>query len=207
MRIIKVQGNGQASLPADTVRLTFNIECERFVYGDCVDELNNRVDQLRTCLAECNIEQREIKTSDFNITINQEYKNGRYNLIGYRARHGLTLEIPFFQNTLNAVLNAIAKGGSNTSVSIAFSCSDKAQIKKMVLEDAVRKARTNAEIMTAAAGVVLGDLVTMDYGWSEVRFYSDDSDMSICESGTPSPNFEPDDIKAMDMITMVYEIH
>ena len=210
MRTIKVQGNGQASLPADTVRFTFKIQAERPNYGHCVEELNNRVDMLRADLAKCGIERNETKTSDFNVTMNHGYENGQRYFIGYKAWHGLFLEIPFSQTALNTALNTIAHGNSNSSVSIAFSCSDKELLKKMVLEDAVHKARQNAEIMAAAAGVVLGELLTMDYGWNEVRFYSDVTD--ICCSGPddpcpPSPDIEPDDIKAGDRVTLVYEIH
>jgi len=210
MRTIKVQGNGEASLPADTVRFTFQIQSERTIYGDCVEELNNRVDLLRADLAKCGIERNEVKTSGFNVTINQKYENGRYHFIGYKAWHGLFLEIPFSQTALNTALNTIASGNSNSSVSIAFSCNDKELLKKMVLEDAVHKARRNAEIMAAAAGVALGELLTMDYGWNEVRFYSGETDMVCCEAEeafSPGPDIEPDDIKAGDRVTLVYEIH
>ena len=82
-------------------------------------------------------------------------------------------------------------------------------MRKLVLEDAVRKAKTNAETLAAAAGVRLGALVQMDYGWLEVRFSTGEYDC-CCESGEDNPmvppDIEPEDVKAEDSVTLIYEI-
>lgn len=210
MRVIKVQGNGQASLPADTARLSFKISVERKEYDECVHELNEQTGMLRADISACGIKQSEIKTLDFDIRLNQKYENGRYHFIGYIAHHNLALEIPFCQSTLNLVLNAITEGQCAPSISVAFSCGNKELLRKLVLEDAVRKARMNAETMAAAAGVVLGTLQSIDYSWNEVRYYS--KELDLCFAGNeeqpspPGPDIEPDDINARDTVTMVFAI-
>jgi hypothetical protein len=74
----------------------------------------------------------------------------------------------------------------------------------------VRVAKENAEALSAAAGVTLGKLQQIDYGWSEVRIYDREASV-LCESDAPSSpcceaDIEPEDVSAEDNVTLVYEM-
>ena len=59
-----------------------------------------------------------------------------------------------------------------------------------------------------AAGVQLGDILRIDYGWTEIRVSSErmmDYDASTAYS-MPMPDIEPDEIKAGDNVTVVWAI-
>lgn len=76
--------------------------------------------------------------------------------------------------------------------------------------EAVRVAKKNAAALTAAAGVKLGKLQQIDYGWSEVRIYDREASV-LCEGDSPLPScseadIEPEDVSAEDNVTLVYEI-
>jgi uncharacterized protein YggE len=53
------------------------------------------------------------------------------------------------------------------------------------MADTVRKATENARTLAEAAGVKLGRILQMDYGWSEVRIY--ESDARLVSEGAPPP--------------------
>ena len=67
--------------------------------------------------------------------------------------------------------------------------------------------------MTEAAGVTLGDIITIDYSWGEITFLSEPMHkcMSLAEecympSGSYDIDIEPDDIDVTDTVTVVWKI-
>jgi uncharacterized protein YggE len=80
----------------------------------------------------------------------------------------------------------------------------------LLLDEAVKDARKKATIMANAAGVKLGNILSINFNWSEIHFnskltYSDYSDRSMLleESNVPD---NPDDIRASDTVSVVWEI-
>jgi uncharacterized protein YggE len=101
----------------------------------------------------------------------------------------------------------VGKGTSGAQISLSFTIKDADAVRKLVLEDAVRKAKSNAETLATAAGVRLGSLVQMDYGWVEVRVTTDEYLCAPCDDPLiPSPDIEPGDVRAEDTVTLMYEI-
>ena len=68
------------------------------------------------------------------------------------------------------------------------------------------------EILTKASGVTLGELVSIDYNWSELHLFSqtqydmEDACMRMASAAPTSIEIEPDDIDVSDSITFVWEI-
>jgi len=58
-----------------------------------------------------------------------------------------------------------------------------------------------------AAGVSLGDIIQIDYSWSEVRFQTD---FEVCEAkatmSEPSYDITPEDVDVSDSVTVIWEI-
>ena len=196
-------------MPPDTVVFSFEILAEHKEYSTCHENLNRRVAELRQELGRCGIDRAEVKTSDYRIQVKSRYENGRSWHDGYTARHHIRVETPFSQENINRVLSTVGSGVSGTQIALSFTVNDKDAVRKLVLEDAVRKAMTNAETLAAAAGVRLGALVQMEYGWLEVRYSTGEYDC-CCESGESydpaPPNIDPEDVKAEDSVTLIYEI-
>ena len=77
-------------------------------------------------------------------------------------------------------------------------------LKKAVL-DAKEKSRAIAE----AADIEIGSIIRIDYDWSEIRFQREEFDYlreASCESSIASIDIQPDNIKASDTVSIVWEI-
>ena len=72
----------------------------------------------------------------------------------------------------------------------------------------MQTAKTNAQTLAAAAGVTLGSLQQIDYGWAEVRIYEQDANLSCPgpEALAAEADIDPQDVKAEDTVTLVYEV-
>ena len=208
MRVVRVQGKGRVSTEPDICVLSFSVEELTKEYGDCMSNLNQRTEQLRKGLRASGINIHDVKTTDFNIRVETKYAQGRHVFVGYRGSHRLHVELPTDKDLLNKILGKIVKARSGAEISIAFSIKDKESLKKETLQDAVRVAETNARTLADAAGLKLGKLQQLDYGWTEVRIHEYETNMVCAPTMMDeySIDIEPEDVFAEDNVTLVYEI-
>lgn len=208
MRVVRVQGRGKVSTEPDICILSFDVEMVTKEYGDCMNNLNQRTNQLRQSLSASEINIHDLKTTDFNIRVENKYSQQRYVFVGYRGSHRLHIELPVDKELLNRVLRKIVEGRSGAEISIAFSIEDKESLRKKTLQEAVRVAKNNAKTLADAAGLKLGDIQQLDYGWTEVRIHEYEANMILADSvmACSPPDIEPEDVFAEDSVTLVYEI-
>ena len=207
MRLLKVQGKGHVSIEPDMVTVSFDVETKVRDYEECLRTLNSRAEDLRQSMIASGLETR-LKTSAFNVRVETQYKGGQHIFVGYAASHRMQIELPVDKTLLNKVLGHVAKGHSGAEIKLAFSVRDKDSLRKRVLTAAVQVAKENAETLASAAGLKLGKLMQMDYGWAEVRIYDQESVM-VCEGSVMedyNADIEPEDVGADDSVTLVYEI-
>jgi uncharacterized protein YggE len=209
MRVLKVQGKGRISVEPDLVTLSFDVATSAKEYAVCLCDLNVRAEDLRVSMAAAGLDRTELKTSDFSVRVETQFKGGQHLFIGYRASHNMRIDLPMDKELLNKTLRQIAQGHSGAEVKLAFSVKDKDGLRNRVLKEAVRTAKNNAENLASAAGISLGKLQQVDYGWAEVRIYGGEANM-ICECpkqmATYEADIEPDDVAGEDSVTLIYEI-
>lgn len=82
-------------------------------------------------------------------------------------------------------------------------------MSKELLKSAAENAKQKAEILCAASGAKLGDLVTIDYNWGELNIYSptryEMTNRCLAETST-SIDIEPSNIDVSDTVTFVWEL-
>jgi uncharacterized protein YggE len=211
-RVMRVQGNAEASAPADRVVLGFDVNAWNREYGSAVDALNMRVDDLRTDLGALSVAREHLKTANFRVnptyeTVNRLGREQRQ-LSGYMASHSIRLELPMNQDQLNRILQAVGEGESEPSISIGFEVEDTAGLRQQALENAVAEAQRNAETLAAAAGVALKQIVSIEYGWAEVRIQAQHMLLAQPRGAGPvtAPDIEPEDVEVSEKVTITWEI-
>jgi len=216
MRTLKVQGKGEVSVTPDICKYSMLLTTKNCDYSSAYNVLNIAVDNFRERLVSIGISAEEIKTSDYSITAVTAYlrEEGKYIPDGYQGTHRLSIKVPLDKERMNTVFNVLAYGkgldpSCKTSISISFGISDPEAVKKQLLRNAVAVAKTNAETIADAAGIKLGQIASIEYGWSEVRFYNelDYEANSCCEGPAPCPpDIQPNDMSTTDTVTVIYEI-
>lgn len=212
MRVLKVQGKGRVNVEPDLISLSFEVETKAKDYAECLRGLNTRTEDLRASMTATGLDRTELKTTAFAVRVETQYKSGRHIFVGYLTFHNLHIELPVDKKLLNRVLQHVAQGHSGAEIRLTFSIKDKDGLRKRVLAEAVRTAKENAEALAAAAGIILGKLQQIDYGWAEVRIYDREASM-LCEAPSPASappayqaDIEPENVVAEDKVTLVYEM-
>lgn len=206
MKHLNVQGKGSVYAEPDIVLISFTVSGKAMDYEAALKNLNNRVNNLRDNLSVSGLDKSDLKTTDFNVSVETEYKNERRVFAGYRATHRLIIELTLEKELLNSVLANIGEGYSGAQINLQFSVKDRESLKEQVLIQAVKNARKNAGILASAAGVKLGEIREINYHWSEIHFFQRQAEM-VCESAAEyNVDIEPEEISVSDNVTIIYEI-
>ncbi len=210
-RTIRVRGSAEVSGVPDWVVISFSVSSRHYEYGTCMERLAVRTESLREELASVGLERDSLKTSHFHIDTDFErVKEGsreRYVFKGYNASHHLKVEFPFEKEYVNEVLRVLSRTESEASFRISFGIKDLEPLRQQAIAGAVKNSKEKAQLLADAAGVALGDILQIDYSWSEVHFRSS---LDICEMAAPMEapdyDFTPDDVDVSDSVTVVWSI-
>lgn len=217
MRTITVKGVGTASTPPDLTVISLNITEKAPEYTDAVNGANERIEKLQNAITAVDFAKDDLKTLSFNARTNYENyhdeKTGAYKqrFAGYACEYRLKLSMDFDNKRLSKTLEAIANSGANAEQSIAFTVKNPEKVSAALLKAAAENAREKAEALCAAAGVTLGELINIEYNWSDVEIHSVSAYSEQFRGAAPvpaaaMPEFEPDDIKSSDTAAFVWEI-
>ena len=177
-RTIAVKGTGTVAAAPDQIELSMNLSVLDPDYGAAAESADKKSAALRTAVKDAGFPADALKTTNYNV--GTEYRGvhdpatGEYRqeFAGYRIQHGLLLSFPLDLEKLSALLGLIGECGAEPELSIRFSVKDPEAVRKQALESAAANAREKAQILAAASGVKLGELLSVRYDWADVRLES-----------------------------------
>jgi len=195
----------------DLTVLTFQVVGRSQKYNLAVEQAAKEVESIRSAFEKHGIARSTLKTTRFDVARDETYDSKREKRIfhGYDATHGLRIELPRTTDA-GAVLDAIATAAPGASIQVSFEIADRDAFRQRLLAAAVEAARRNAETIAGAAGVRLGPIAMIDYGWSEIRFRSgldySLNELSLSQNVADMTKFEPKAVEGQEMVTVSWVI-
>ncbi|MBP3324796.1 MAG: SIMPL domain-containing protein [Coprococcus sp.] len=217
-RTIRVTGKGQISVKPDMIRLMLTLEDKRETYEETLEQSTVQVEMLKDCFEKLGFERTDLKTLNFNVDTEYESyqdrdKSWKRRFMGYKFVHNMKIEFDADNKRLGQVLYALAHSLVQPEFRINYTIKDTEAAKNQLLGKAVEDSREKARVLTEAAGVKLGDIITIDYSWGEITFLAEPMarSMSLAEEccmagGSYDIDIEPDDIDVSDTVTVVWQI-
>lgn len=215
MRTITVKGIGAVSVKPDLIVLRLSMETAEYEYDAAMKAAAEKIDFLNKALEAAGFEKKSAKTADFRVRADYDRLNdgkGNYTSVfmGYKCRHELKIEFDFDTKRLAKALSEISECIAKPEISIDFTVKDSSAVSGELLKAAVKNAREKAEILCAASGAKLGELLSIDYNWGELHLYSStDYDVEgkcMMFGAADDMDIEPEEIKARDTATFAWEI-
>lgn len=215
MRTITVKGIGAVSVKPDLIVLRLSMETAEYEYDAAMKAAAEKIDFLNKALEAAGFEKKSAKTADFRVRADYDRLNdgkGNYTSVfmGYKCRHELKIEFDFDTKRLAKALSEISKCIAKPEISIDFTVKDFSAVSGELLKAAVKNAREKAEILCAASGAKLGELLSIDYNWGELHLYSatdyDVEGKCMMPGAADDMDIEPEEIKARDTATFAWEI-
>lgn len=167
-----VEGVGSAVSLPDTAIVNAGIDITGSTLEGVEETASQNSKKLVDSLKALGIEEKDIKTTSYNVYPEYSYEATKQQVIGYRVSINYEIKVKDIA-LINEVLGTVTENGANTVGGVTFDVSDEAKEKLMdeARREATQKARAKAESLARATGVKLGKVLSI----------------SEYETGTPSP--------------------
>ena len=204
-QIITVEGLGRLSVPPDAAVVEATVEVVNASYAAAGTEAHRRIELLRAAIVPLGFSRTDFKTTDFGVARETERigNSSRTRFAGYRARHTVELRLPLEKARLNRVAEACLASGAEAEVVVRFTVLEPETVRNRLLAAAVANARQRAEVLTAAAGVKLGQIAQINSGATEVCFRSENN--RLCD-GAAMPEIEASEFSAEERVQITWRI-
>jgi uncharacterized protein YggE len=186
-RSMNVSGTGRVSVVPDIATINIGVRTEADEVNDALSGNTAQANAIAETLKDLGIDEKDIQTSNFNV-----YPSDRYNpMTGEVEGRYFVVENTVIVNVrdltkLGDVLSAVVEAGANNIYGISFGVEDREAAVKEARELAIQDAKAKAEAIAEAAGVELGDLLSINvYEGSAPITYYDAKGGAYSEAAVP----------------------
>lgn len=157
-----VEGQGKVTVIPDIAKVSLGIDAS----GTSLPEVQNGVNQksktLVDTLKKLGVEEKDIKTTSYNVFPEYNYESQPPRITGYRVSLSYEVRIKDFDK-INEVVVAATGAGANLVGNISFDVNEETKKKKLdeAREEAVEEAKDKAQSLARAAGVSLGKILNI----------------------------------------------
>ncbi len=162
-RTITVTGNDSAFGSPDIATIQIGVQSRNEDPSAAVNAANERMNAILATLKAAGVEDKDIQTTNFSISSQQDYDplTGQpREMIVFVVDNTLSVTVRDLAK-LGATLSSVVDAGANNIYGVSFSVSDAAKLESEARTRAVADARARAEELAQAAGVTLGEVVSI----------------------------------------------
>lgn len=162
---ITVTGEAERFVAPDTARISFSMTRKDRVLSTATDSVNKRIGELLTGLEEFGVEEKHIKTTNYQVYPEYDYSrdSGARTFSGYRVSQNIELKIVDLDQVSNIVSTVPQYEVDNVS-GLTFYTDDDEQIRDELREEAIDDAKDKARDLARDLGVSLDDIVGFSEG-------------------------------------------
>ena len=205
---ISITGYAEVSAKPDVAQITISVLSENRDLGVATEDNNTKTNAIVSFLKENGIEDKDIKTSTYNINPRYEYYSDYRNryLAGYEVTQSLVVKIRNL-DSVGEIIAGSSERGSNDISSLSFIIDDdealKAQVKKQAIDDAKLKASELAKDLGISLSEIVGFYENNYYSAPQIS-YAKVAMVENLDSSTPS--IEAGENTIIASITITYKI-
>jgi uncharacterized protein len=157
---------GEATVIPDRATITFAVETRAATAAIAATENARRQRAVIDAIHAKGIAAADVKSAGYSVTTDDRYDSGQRKVVGYIARNSVLVDVSKVDQ-IGGLIDAALSAGANLVSGLRFYSSKFEEVRRVALEQAVMKARADAEVMAKAAGGSLGnalEIVTNDAG-------------------------------------------
>jgi len=208
VRSVSVSGAGSANLVPDIAYIYLGVHTEKPSASEAVDENNAQTQKMIEALKDFGIAAKDIRTTNFSIWPQERYDQFTGSPTGektYVVDNTVYVTVRDL-GKLGDLLDTVVAAGANTVNSIQFDVADKSEALKIARAEAVKDAEAQAKELTDAAGVKLGEVMSIGFYDSQPYPVFDGKGGgggAVAESSVP---IQPGQLTFTVTVSMTYEI-
>lgn len=158
---IRVTGTGEARAQPDQAIADFGVETQAVTAQAAAAENAQRMERVIAALVRAGVPRDRIETRDYNVFPDYDPQPrpdaAEPRVRGYRVMNTVMVTMDDITR-VGAVIDAALAAGANRVNGVRFGLRDPQAFRQRAIDDAVRRARADAEALAAALGVTLGQV-------------------------------------------------
>ncbi len=162
MSSFDVSGEGKVATSPDRAEISLGIQANESTVKAVQDKGNQVINQITQDLLALGVEKADIKTTNYSLYPNYDYRSGSQKITGYALNVSVQVKAQDFSK-ITQIVDTATKDGANQVGGINFTLSDdkKKQVEDQVRAEAVKQAKAKAESLSSLAGVKLGRIINI----------------------------------------------
>ena len=204
---LTVSGTGEATADADMVTIILGVQTRNeSAAGAVADNARMMADSIEALKA-ARVPEDEIKTSGFSIYSTRDWIDGKLSdKVVFEVSNKVTFTFDLTDEVdVGEVLDAAVSAGTNSVDSVTFGLRDPTSVQEEALEDAVADAMGKAEVISEAADVALGRILSISEGGASPVPMAESRVYFAADVATTTP-IVPGDVEVTATVTITYEI-
>ena len=162
-RTITVTGTGLVTLTPDIAYISIGVHSQDASASVATTDNNTKSQAVIDAIKGFGVEAKDIQTTNFSIYPQQQYDpNGKLTGIIYMVDNTVYVTVRDLTK-LGDMLDGTVRAGANNINNISFDVADKTAALSQARLAAVAEARKQADELTGATGVTLGEVQTISY--------------------------------------------
>lgn len=201
-----VSGEGKATAAPDAAMVTVGIQANGSTVKAAQDQINATINKVSEAVKSLGVDEKDIKTTNYNINPDYDYTGGSQRIKGYSASTNLSIKVREIDK-INGVIDGATANGANQVGGISFDIDDKTKLENEAREKAVADAKEKAENASKIAGFKLGRIVNYSEnfgGYPIPMFMRAQGAAEVIDSKTTQ--VEPGSTEIVVNVTLSYEI-
>lgn len=217
---ITVSGTGKVYAKPDLALATFSITTEAKTVAQAMSENTEKMNAVIKFMKEQGVEDKDLKTTDFNIYPRYEYvkasieiwpyPEGKRVLVGYEVIQSLEVKIRDMAK-IGTIIQGATDEGANQVGNLQFTIDKQEEFKKQARAEAVKEAKEKARDLAAQLGVNLSKIINFnESGVSPFFDYYDFAQKEAVGLGggsAPAPEIQTGENKIEITVQITYEIN
>ncbi len=202
---IEMSGTAKVSVVPDMAQFSFAVNAR----GKSLPALKSEIDRKTTAvIALCkklDIDTKHISSAE--VSIHPQYNHQTRELIGYDISRNINVELHNLER-YSDLINGAIKSGITTVNNINLGVRSRSKLEAQALADAVKAARTKAEIVAKNAGIQLGKVISVRESGSNFdnRRYQFRANGEDAMAGQLQGAFEPGEISVTATVVVTFTI-
>lgn len=213
-REISVEATGKAYVVPDVAEITLGLDVKSELADEAVEQNSQTMNKVMDALTKLGIEEKDIKTSYYNLGPNYEYDNNGSEQNGYVLNHSVVVKVRDFDK-VGEVISKSTEAGANVFGGVQFTIDDIESAKSLAREEAIEKAREKAKEIAAQSGLSLGKVLNFfeyqDGGiYGKAAYYdnamAESAVLDTPQSAITAPTITPGEQEITLTVTLTYRV-
>jgi uncharacterized protein YggE len=151
-------GDGKFEAAPDTAVIHLDIAAQQDTSRAAYDQAAAAAEQVRQVARNNGLDPKAVQIGFFSVQPMYDWKNPKHKVVGYRVTTNLTLKLRDFSK-IGGIIEQTADIAATQNQSLNYVLEDVDAAKAKAAEDALHKARSQANAVASAGGRTLGELL------------------------------------------------